>query len=244
MRDGDDLLPGILETPDDDAPRLVYADWLEERGDPRAEFIRGQCAAARMAADDHRLPALRERERQLLAEHAQHWCAPLGLEPGQCEFRRGFVEAVQIHAGRFLEHPEALFEAAPVRRIHFLHATQWVRDLCDCPWLGRLATLDLSGNSAIRDPEVAVLAASPHLSGLTALRLRGCSIGQEGADSLARAEGLSGLRRLRLAGCEIGRAGLEAILRSPVLGNVTSLDARGNHQCWVSPNRGEPWVTR
>jgi uncharacterized protein (TIGR02996 family) len=30
----------ILAAPDDDAPRLVYADWLEERGDPRAEFVR------------------------------------------------------------------------------------------------------------------------------------------------------------------------------------------------------------
>lgn len=24
----------------DDAPRLIYADWLEERGDPQGEFIR------------------------------------------------------------------------------------------------------------------------------------------------------------------------------------------------------------
>lgn len=30
----------ILETPDDDGPRLVLADWLEERGDPRAGQLR------------------------------------------------------------------------------------------------------------------------------------------------------------------------------------------------------------
>src|SRR5262249_32085325 len=35
------LLRAICETPDDDAPRLVYADWLEEHGDAdRAEVIR------------------------------------------------------------------------------------------------------------------------------------------------------------------------------------------------------------
>ncbi len=35
------FLRAILERPDDDAPKLIYADWLEERGDPRGEFLRG-----------------------------------------------------------------------------------------------------------------------------------------------------------------------------------------------------------
>jgi uncharacterized protein (TIGR02996 family) len=38
------FLQAILADPDDDAPRLVDADWLDERGDPaRGEFIRVQC---------------------------------------------------------------------------------------------------------------------------------------------------------------------------------------------------------
>jgi uncharacterized protein (TIGR02996 family) len=244
MTGGAGLLRAILDAPDDDAARLVYADWLEERGDPRAEFIRLQCAAAQMADDDPRLPALQERERQLLAEHAQEWCDPLGLEPRQCRFRRGFVEAVEVHADRFLERPEAPFENAPVHRIHFLYATERIRDLARCPSLVRLTALDLSGNAAVCDPEVVALAASPHLSGLTSLDLSSCSMGQPGVESLANAGALRRLRRLRLAGCSIRRAGLEAILRSAVLGNVTELDVRGNHQCWVNPNRGEPYVTR
>ena len=36
------FLQAIIDNPDDDAPRLIYADWLEERGDPRGEFIRVQ----------------------------------------------------------------------------------------------------------------------------------------------------------------------------------------------------------
>lgn len=41
MNDGDLLLRRILEVPEDDAARLVYADWLEENGDPdKAEYIR------------------------------------------------------------------------------------------------------------------------------------------------------------------------------------------------------------
>lgn len=42
MSEGDKLLQAILDNPEDDALRLVYADWLEERGDPRGEFIRVQ----------------------------------------------------------------------------------------------------------------------------------------------------------------------------------------------------------
>ena len=39
------LLDAVLENPDDDLPRLVYADFLEEHGDAtRAEFIRAQIA--------------------------------------------------------------------------------------------------------------------------------------------------------------------------------------------------------
>ena len=35
------LLAAIAASPDDDLPRLVYADWLDENGRPlRAEFIR------------------------------------------------------------------------------------------------------------------------------------------------------------------------------------------------------------
>src|SRR5687767_8806243 len=45
---GEQLLRGVLEAPEDDAPRLVYADWLEENGDgERAEFIRVCAHAAR-----------------------------------------------------------------------------------------------------------------------------------------------------------------------------------------------------
>jgi uncharacterized protein (TIGR02996 family) len=244
MSDEVGLLRGILDAPDDDVPRLGYADWLEERGDVRAEFIRTQCAAARMAAGDDRLAALRERAWQLLARHGRDWCAPLGLEPAACEFRRGFVEKVEITAERFLERAETLLASAPIRRVHFLHAAGHVGGLAACPWLRRLSALDLSGNSAVRDPEVAALAASEHLSGLTSLDLSSCSMDQPGVESLASAAALRGLRRLRLAGCGIRRDGLQAILNSPVLRGVRELDVRGNHQCWVNPNPGEPYVTR
>jgi uncharacterized protein (TIGR02996 family) len=40
MNDEAAFMAAILAAPDDDAPRLVFADWLDERGDRRAEWIR------------------------------------------------------------------------------------------------------------------------------------------------------------------------------------------------------------
>jgi uncharacterized protein (TIGR02996 family) len=46
--DRDRLLAAIIECPGDDALRLIFADWLEENGDPeRGEFIRVQMELAR-----------------------------------------------------------------------------------------------------------------------------------------------------------------------------------------------------
>lgn len=49
----DSFLAAIVAEPDDDAPRLVYCDWLEEQGDvTRAEFLRVQCELAKWTYRD------------------------------------------------------------------------------------------------------------------------------------------------------------------------------------------------
>jgi uncharacterized protein (TIGR02996 family) len=49
MNDRAAFLAAIIVEPDDDLPRLVYADWLDEHGEPeRAEFIRVQCRITAM----------------------------------------------------------------------------------------------------------------------------------------------------------------------------------------------------
>ena len=51
MTTQDALLAAVLANPADDLPRLVYADYLEENGDPeRAEFIRVQVEMAKVQA--------------------------------------------------------------------------------------------------------------------------------------------------------------------------------------------------
>src|SRR5262245_57432383 len=52
VTDGDALIRSILANPADDAPRLVYADWLQEHGRGEdAEFIRVQVELARLGFD-------------------------------------------------------------------------------------------------------------------------------------------------------------------------------------------------
>lgn len=51
MADDADFLRAIIDDPDDDGPRLIYADWLEERGDPRGGSSSG-CSARSARMDD------------------------------------------------------------------------------------------------------------------------------------------------------------------------------------------------
>jgi uncharacterized protein (TIGR02996 family) len=102
MTEHEAFMQAICERPNDDAPRLMYADLLEERGDPRGEFIRVQLELRslevewrldprRKAWRKHKpIPltsqdeeiiargkALRQRERELLASYWRQWSPKL-----------------------------------------------------------------------------------------------------------------------------------------------------------------------
>jgi uncharacterized protein (TIGR02996 family) len=62
------FLEAIQADRDDQSRRLIYADWLEERDDPRGEYLRLEAALAALASDDQRFPALDARLRQLRGE--------------------------------------------------------------------------------------------------------------------------------------------------------------------------------
>ena len=92
------LLRAIRDLPEEDTPRLVYADYLDEEGSAaRAEFIRVQCELARLGEGDPRRNALEDRQHELLAEHECDW---LGVAPDDTDgliewtFERGFVSEV------------------------------------------------------------------------------------------------------------------------------------------------------
>ncbi len=92
------FLADIIERPDDDTPRLVYADWLADQGqDERAELIRVQIERARLDEWDVRQVALARREEALLAEHGREWAGELTDCCLTWEYRRGFIEEVELN---------------------------------------------------------------------------------------------------------------------------------------------------
>ncbi|MBA2544009.1 MAG: TIGR02996 domain-containing protein, partial [Deltaproteobacteria bacterium] len=185
VSDDQRLLAAIIESPDDDAPRLVYADWLQAQGDPLGELIQLQCRLA-ASPDDERRRAIKIAENKLFAAHGASWIAPVRdtlpaaseLMPHKLEFVRGFIDEAQLTLG-CVPHFEALWAKAPlIRRLRLSPNTFYqtpikqpkLDGLLAAPQFARLDALDLqlggAGNAAAR-----VLAAAPTLANLRELCL-------------------------------------------------------------------------
>jgi carbon storage regulator len=67
------FLKAITDEPGDEGARLVFADWLEERGDPLGEFLRNQCQLAKATPQVRK--GLERRQQALWAEHGAGWRA-------------------------------------------------------------------------------------------------------------------------------------------------------------------------
>jgi uncharacterized protein (TIGR02996 family) len=116
MSEGDSLYQAILATPEDDAPRLVYADWLDEHGQPeRGEFIRVQCAMARIPAHTARWRPLHDRAVRLERDWREDWTGPVQKRVLEAHLRRGFVDGVRLTVDSFKESAEELVKLEPIR---------------------------------------------------------------------------------------------------------------------------------
>ncbi len=109
------LLAEIAANRDDDAARLVYADLLTERGDPRGMMIALEHQLARLPVDPR--DVRRRKLEALLRKHDRMHGGMLRRVPGTLRgnLRRGFVEQVKaVRAREYLTHVEALRRAAPL----------------------------------------------------------------------------------------------------------------------------------
>ena len=115
MPDLDALLEACRRAPDDDAPRLVWADAV---GGERGELVVIQCDLARGGLLPAAAAARRRRERELLTAHGRRWAGLVGLTSikRRVEFRRGFVEAVELDASTLATRGDELFRRAPLLR--------------------------------------------------------------------------------------------------------------------------------
>jgi uncharacterized protein (TIGR02996 family) len=238
------FLREIRDRQDDDAPRLIYADWLEEHGPPgaadRAAFIRLQCRAATLPVEDDARPELERQARLLLRKHRAHWLGPLGELVEDAQFRRGFVERVEILGKTFLESAAELFEREPIRHATLLDVNHsrlyWLADL---PFLRRLDGLAVQPEhppagmpaqvSWRTDEIVEALARSPHLGGLRSLDLAHNHLYHRGVAALASSPHLGGLERLVLSSAGLNAGSARALADSTALAGLTALDLSGNN---------------
>jgi uncharacterized protein (TIGR02996 family) len=74
MRENEGFVQAIAEEPTCDTRRLVYADWLEEHGNPQAaDFLRTELALAKLPLDSLEAPPLRTRLWQAWATVNPAW---------------------------------------------------------------------------------------------------------------------------------------------------------------------------
>jgi uncharacterized protein (TIGR02996 family) len=219
------ILEAILAAPEEDGPRLVFADWLEEHGDPdRAEYIRLQIRHSQTKQYSPVWQEMRERIEDLHKRHGRRWLVGFpAWATENVQFRRGFPADVQLHVDVFLASAEGLARLMPLEGARL--RVQSVRDverLARHPALGRLRKLDMTLSRELNAESMEILARSPYLSRLVCLDVSGENIGDDGAAHLARAA-LPALRELDLTSTGLGPEGLRALCSAPFGGQLTEL---------------------
>ncbi|QJW99599.1 TIGR02996 domain-containing protein [Frigoriglobus tundricola] len=229
MSDHDALLRAIGEHPEEDTPRLMYADWLEEQGESdRADFVRNQVELARCDSNDLSRYLRVRKNVYYLTTFVPRWKAELpqleGIEWG--DFNRGLIEEVRAASGApLVRHAAAVFAVPGIHVLRFTRLNEG-RGLSRRAELARLRALRLVGARAPA-AELYRLLASPHLGSLRVLDLDG-----NGADdSIASriADGLfPELAELWLGSNVIGDRGAIALANSPHVSRLRARDLRDN----------------
>jgi uncharacterized protein (TIGR02996 family) len=174
------LLRTIIDQPDDDTARLIYADWLEEQGQQaRSEFIRVQVEATDLFRRGHNLPrafALRDRQNALLRQYEKLWAKEFQPFVENWTFERGFIAYVALAASDFVAQGDFLFARAPICRMYLLGIGDLLPQIVQSPHLARLNTLYLRG--AVGEI-TSHLAKTPHLEQIGRLELMGLGLSFE-----------------------------------------------------------------
>jgi uncharacterized protein (TIGR02996 family) len=122
VHDGEQRAPAleaaIAGAPEVIGGYLVYADWLQQHGEPRGELIVVQHALASAPWD----AVLREREAALFAEHGELLLGPLALvADARVDWHCGFVRSLDLGSG-LAAGGHALIEALFAHpSLQFLH---------------------------------------------------------------------------------------------------------------------------
>jgi uncharacterized protein (TIGR02996 family) len=236
MSTGDALLQAIIDEPDDDSLRLIYADWLHDHGQPeRAEFIRVEIDLhARVQGRrpfvvnwlDPEYQRLSARRDELYQRHRAAWFGSLASLVRSFTTVRGFVSSVDVTARQFVDRAGEIFAAAPT--IETVWSTRLggnVPAFAQRPELARVRCLAFF-DATLGTRGLAMLCASPYLERQRVLEPTMCRVGPEGAGAVGRMPALANLRGLRLCDNPIGDAGARAVFESPHTGAMETLGMR------------------
>ena len=214
------LLRAIAAQPDEDTPRLIYADYLDEEGSPaqvaRAEFIRLSVRLERMKASHPDRDDVRNRVSGLLYRWDKVWeaDAPPGFKR-LAYYHRGFPYRAAAVASQAAgaDDPRLLL-------VSYLELTPDVtsRELAAVlkwPLFERVTELVFRGRDLLGEAGTRVLAGGA-LPRLTRLGLAGQRIGDRGLAALGTAPGFPRLRELDLSYNGLSRDAIAAFHRSPV----------------------------
>ena len=230
MTEHEAFLNAVMERPDDDLPRLVYADYLEETGDAvRAEFIRVQIERAQLQEGDDRFEILLRREMELLGQGVG------GSVPGvrgKQTFRRGFVEVLHTTAERLIAASQPVLLLAPIRELRISNADNSIAELARVPGLDRIRTLDLRNNTfGTRDRLAHFFDAAP-LRSMTDLAMKNNQLWSDDVEKLVDCRWASQLRSLDLSGNAIGDAGMGVLADAERLSELRRLSVRSDELDW------------
>jgi uncharacterized protein (TIGR02996 family) len=228
------LLTAIIANPDEDTPRLVFADWLQENGQPeRAEFIRVQIELTRLPDRERQTPhyrALLIRFRELIALHRDGWVKPLGVPPTRAIFRRGFVEEIRLNSDELLAIGDAVLcrEVLSSVEVYPPPDDDADEDTAEPPGdavLRRLAAWPGRGRLRVLRAERFVLTPStfeafvnaPPAAGLQSLDIATCQFPPQVIRALAASANLTELTELRLGHRELAADDVLSLARAPYL---------------------------
>jgi uncharacterized protein (TIGR02996 family) len=229
------LLRTCKEALDDDAPRLVLADWLEEAGEAdRAELIRLQCRIETLDFDVPDYYPVSGRIQELCAKHKAEWFGAFPARPWGALPSRGLL-TVELPPRNFWVADRLALAGtetwAWVERFNV--ATAWMYEEEDhwrflrSPVALDIASIDLRGARLTAD-DVRALADAARPLPLRGLSLAGSDIDTAKAQALVSSQSLTGLTELDLKLTQIGPDACALLGGWPVLGQLRVLSAGYN----------------
>lgn len=223
-----DLETSAFGNLDDAETWRVYADWLQNIGDPRGELAslellrRDAFRSERVKLDEQ----IQERE-QPYRDGWQTWAQGHGLGGVEPTFRRGFVYEVAGPLAQLDPVFDELFEREPIQRLELREVdSKGLQALCakKPAWFERLRYLRIVGRAGTKGIE-ALTKVSLHR--LVRLNLLGNRLSKGAGRHLAKLDAPQ-LRALTLTANEIEAEGLAALLESPTRGSWRELYLSSN----------------